>query len=491
MYETKRDFAVCQSCAPSCAHSPFLQLIHSPLFDPLSQAFRFHPLKRNAKVPVLGQGWKQRATTNRAELCRLAAAYPCANAGGVIQPGFMEVDVDPRHAQGHTLAEVLAGRSLPPTVTLQTAGGGERRLYRLPVDLRVTRETLRFSVEHLGAVDGLFAGHNSVQTFSLIDGRRYVYRAELSPLDIAIATAPDWILELLHPSSAIPFEKNILSFRTDPKIYLESRRFTDGGRNLGMTSVAGSLLNGGLTGEELEHHLQHANLQQCVPPLPRAEARKIAHSMERTHRRKGIHNTHGSENRAQILAMTCAAVAAPWGHRTGKSEFAVLLALHAIAYKASSLSVSASLRHIALTAGLSTSVTGGALKALCRAGWLQLKATYHQYRQERLKRGDSRESADEKSSHVYTLVRITNTLSPPAGYGECDVAARAKEYGGRRNAKKRSGDPPVRHLFVECAAPSRAGQIGIAGNGDAADRRKNHTGTARARLCIPPPRNGS
>lgn len=367
--------------------------------------------RSSGKHPRLS-GYKSLAATDPQTVMRVWTQYPHANVGGVIKPGYVVLDNDPRHGGDIALAELEAQHGPRPlTLRANTAGGGTHDIYRLPIGFVVGSETKMVAGHGL---ELLLPGHNLVLPGSCVNGRYYHYADGLSPDEVEIADLPDYLLTfLVQPVaevSAEPTKKTVTRRR-------DNRKFHEGERNDGLTSVAGKLLNRGYRDEALIEATLVANNTQCLPPLSTSEAQGIAISMQHTHDTKPQNDEWGMRNRAVILDVLSDALTKRWTGKTGASEFAILFAILAIAHAAKNLTVEISRRQIAEMACLTLATANARISALIRDGWLGIHAT-HTHRLAHLIASNADPETIANAATVYTIIpregcRTNRTYVPP------------------------------------------------------------------------------
>src|SRR5690349_16480903 len=79
-------------------------------------------------------GWRQAATIDEEQIRKWWERWPDANpaiATG-LGSGCFVVDVDPRNGGFESLAKLIGDRELPPTLSVETGGGGAHLFYRYP-----------------------------------------------------------------------------------------------------------------------------------------------------------------------------------------------------------------------------------------------------------------------------------------------------------------------------------------------------------------------
>lgn len=199
--------------------------------------------------------------------------WPDANIGivtGAVS-GIVVLDVDVPKGED-TLRE---GRyHLPPTPTSRTGSGGLHYVYKHPGgDCRnfagKIGKTILPNVDFRGD-GGLFVAPPSLHA----SGRRYEWL--LSPLDVEIAEAPEWLVKLIREQAATHAIRE--ASRLAPEDW--ETDIPEGQRNTELTRRAGALLAGGrMSPSEALTMLLAWNERHCKPPLPESEVRQIVESI--------------------------------------------------------------------------------------------------------------------------------------------------------------------------------------------------------------------
>ena len=225
------------------------------------------PVRPRDKTPLTAHGVKD-ATDDVDQIAEWWERWPDANIGLACGPsGLVVIDVDAGKGGYDAWSDLQLRLGLDDeTVTSQTGGGGLHYLFRAPEGV-----TIRNSAGKLGpGLDVRADGGYIVLPPSVHpSGQRYEWAPGLSPDDLDPKPLPDVLARLLandqRPRETPPGDGKI------PK----------GRRNTALTSIAGSLLRRGLSAETIEAALQVINRQQCAPPLPDDEVRRIAQSIGR------------------------------------------------------------------------------------------------------------------------------------------------------------------------------------------------------------------
>jgi putative DNA primase/helicase len=223
---------------------------------------------RPAKHPAVRTGFKA-ATTDELVLDALFADCPGANVAVATGYAFWTLDVDLLKGGYESLAELERGHDpLPDTVTSQTGGGGKQVSFAWDPDRPVP-----CSVGILPGIDVRGTGGYVVVPPSLhISGRRYAFLIGYGPHEIALAVAPEWLLNLvLQPPRRA-------RLRRDPGIPLALHA---GERNDGLFRIACRLRGLGLNWDAILASVVATNRHHCLPPLEDGEVIQIARSAVR------------------------------------------------------------------------------------------------------------------------------------------------------------------------------------------------------------------
>jgi hypothetical protein len=202
------------------------------------------------KSPHTEHGFKD-ATTEPAQIEGWWQRWPDALVGVPTgsASGILVVDVDPDGAEWYRQKDIELGAG-----RVHKTQRGHHLLYRMPEgEVRCSAGKVAPGIDVRG--EGGYVIWWPAHGFEAI--------GELEDL----TEPPGWLIDLIH---------NRDRERTTPA----DGRIPQGSRNNTLTSIAGKLRAAGLSGEEIYAALAVRN-QQCSPPLPDAELRNIAASMER------------------------------------------------------------------------------------------------------------------------------------------------------------------------------------------------------------------
>jgi hypothetical protein len=129
------------------------------------------------------------ATTDLMMIQQWWAPWPDANPGLLMGRDVVALDIDPRHGGNETLTELqLRHGPLPATLLIHTGGGGEHRIFRVPVGLLLRSARLGPGVEFKGIGTQIIAAGSRHHSGSW-------YRIAHSALPVPL---PQWVIELLR-----------------------------------------------------------------------------------------------------------------------------------------------------------------------------------------------------------------------------------------------------------------------------------------------------
>ncbi len=228
----------------------------------------------NGKHPRL-YNWPRQASAASALVEAWWSRYPSGGVG-IVTGGvsrLLVIDVDPRSGGDDPLAPLEAAHGpLPLTVESSTGGGGRHLFLGTPDDRRLIRN----SAGALGAgIDIRGDGGFVVAPPSPhASGTAYTWTAGRSPDEVAVAPAPDWLLDLLQPSRTAAGTP-----RTRKRAAAESGiAIPTGKRNVTLVKKAGAMRRAGWSGQAIHAALEAENRAVCHPPLPSAEIAQVAKS---------------------------------------------------------------------------------------------------------------------------------------------------------------------------------------------------------------------
>ncbi|ETX03766.1 MAG: hypothetical protein ETSY1_46195 (plasmid) [Candidatus Entotheonella factor] len=159
-----------------------------------SHGLLIHPLKPRDKAPLL-KGWLSKATTNPGMIEQWAEDYPTANVGIIPGPasGIIVMDCDLRRGADASLQQLKQEHGeLPLTWSVLTPNGWHFYFKHPGGDLRSYNS-------FAPGIEIKSAGSNIVGPGSLHpNGLAYRWQPACSPDEVALAEAPQWLLERLR-----------------------------------------------------------------------------------------------------------------------------------------------------------------------------------------------------------------------------------------------------------------------------------------------------
>lgn len=231
-----------------------------------SWGWRVLPVAPGAKIPATRHGVHD-ATTDPEQIRRWWRTNPNFNVGIACGEGsgIICLDVDPRNG-GDTAWSGWIGEHGPINGSCAlTAGGGEHHLVVWQPGLR--------SCKLDAGIDLLADGRYFVAWPSIIGERSYQWEASADPLD---GVGPQAL-----PARWLAAIQSRLSKARERATVLAGSELISGGRNSGLTALAGSMRRHGMTEAEILAALQIANETRCDIPLPVSEIQSIARSVAR------------------------------------------------------------------------------------------------------------------------------------------------------------------------------------------------------------------
>src|SRR6185437_11937216 len=221
-----------------------------------------------AKHPLTPHGF-QDASQDRAMITEWWSRWPAANIGLTTgtPSGLLVVDIDPRNGGDRSLQTVIAKNGNLPATAQQFTGGGGRHFFFRYSGGRVPK-TLAEGIDLKG--DG---GYVVIAPSRHCSGGDYRWAGEEGKESLLrLAEAPDWLQTFIATpknDGPHPEPKNV------------DGKFGKGQRNNRLTSLAGTIQRCGMAPEAIETALLEENQQNCDPPLPDGEVRRIVASVGR------------------------------------------------------------------------------------------------------------------------------------------------------------------------------------------------------------------
>ena len=218
------------------------------------------PVEPMGKRPLI-KDWPTKASNDEGIIDQWFLEWPDANIGvvtGAIS-GIFVLDIDPRNNGQETLEklEQQHGR-LPETLTSNTGGGGQHRLFKYPEGIKIKSTKIPDGIDVQS--DGKFivlppSIHSS--------GNKYEWVDDTTP----IAEAPEWLVDLINKPKKVGVNPTDVQ-----KISLGERDDT-------LASMAGKLHSQNLPKESISKILHHINETKCNPPLDAGQVDKIVDSI--------------------------------------------------------------------------------------------------------------------------------------------------------------------------------------------------------------------
>ena len=229
--------------------------------------------ERAGKHPMTSHGVND-ATTDHEQIDKWWTEHPDANIGIAAGrgSGILVLDIDPRNGGTETLQRLEKELGpLPETVTSNTGGGGEHRIFEYP-DFTVRKDS---TGKLLGAgVDVLSDGCIMIAPPSRhASGNRYRWREGKSFRDLEPAPLPEPWLDRLRGNTA--------QRDADSAPAQAAELIPQGQRNTHLTSLAGTLQRSGASRECITSALMAENAAKCTPPLENSEVENIVASISR------------------------------------------------------------------------------------------------------------------------------------------------------------------------------------------------------------------
>lgn len=242
--------------------------------------------KSPGKHPLTEHGLSE-ATTDPEQIKAWWAQWPQAHVAirtGATSSGhgLGVVDIDKKHNGDESFAQLEGGYGKFPDGPMAYTMNGGRHFYgRTDGFLKSTVSIIGPGVDTRG--DGGY----------VVAPPSWGYRWELAHDDgDPLPDMPVWVYRLANRA-----EKG-----DRPKAEPAPDAFISGGRNDGLTKIAGALRRKGLVGDEILPALLAVNDRRCTPPLDPAEVKQIAYGMERYEATDPIKPDNSPDSDAQQAA---------------------------------------------------------------------------------------------------------------------------------------------------------------------------------------------
>lgn len=182
--------------APGRAVAPYSTLAWARFYAGLG--WSVVPVHPSEKIPAIPWAGFQQTRPSMAQLDDWfgIGGYGIGIVTGRVS-GIFVLDFDGETGQEQLIRLEREHGPLPPTVGALTPGGGIHLLFQHPGTPVATRKNVLPGLDIRGD-GGFIVGHPSVHKNS----RRYEWDADAHPEDVAIAPAPQWVLDLVAQASA-------------------------------------------------------------------------------------------------------------------------------------------------------------------------------------------------------------------------------------------------------------------------------------------------
>jgi hypothetical protein len=245
----------------------------------LARGWSVIPIEPRGKRPLVAWLEYQDRCATAAEIASWFDRWPEANVGIVtgIVSALVVLDVDARHRGAQSLAALeTAHGPLPPTLVVETGGGGRHLYFSHPGGVVHNRVGLAPGID-VRADGGCVVAPPSVHP----SGRRYAWAPGCAPTQARLAPMPPWLVQLARPAHARAGHP-LAHWRE-----LVRRRVPEGERNSTITSLAGHLFWRGVDAEVVFELLEAWNREHCEPPLTADEVARVVESIAHLHERRG------------------------------------------------------------------------------------------------------------------------------------------------------------------------------------------------------------
>ena len=232
------------------------------------------PCVPGGKRPLTSHGFKD-ATRDPKTIRDWWAAHPLANIGvdcGRSKIAVVDLDVKAGADGPGTWDDLKIQYNVDDSQALEqeTPSGGIHKIFKATQPIKNTAGQLGQGIDTRG--DGGYI----VVAPSRTDQGSYIWEASSHPADCQAGPWPAELLPLLangHKSAQDPWEQADTTEQSD--------HFTEGERNVRLTSMAGRLRRSGLDAKEMLPSLLAYNQQHSSPPLDPQEVEAIAESVGR------------------------------------------------------------------------------------------------------------------------------------------------------------------------------------------------------------------
>ncbi|MFC5713832.1 bifunctional DNA primase/polymerase [Thalassorhabdus alkalitolerans] len=242
------------------------------------------PLKPGSKEPLYKGGF-HKATKNIHQIKKWWSETPTANIGVPTgsKNNFFVIDVDVKNVDGYESLSYLTDQygKLPETVQGITASNGSHYLFKY-------QEGVKNKVDFYPSIDVRGEGGYIVVPPSTVPSGRYEWELSSHPLQLEIANAPNWVLEMLISPKNEKLKAKPTEYWTE--IF---RGVNSGKRNNSAASLCGYLLKKDITPELVVEIMKLWNQSRVYPPLNVKELERVIDSiagkeLARRQRREGF-----------------------------------------------------------------------------------------------------------------------------------------------------------------------------------------------------------
>jgi putative DNA primase/helicase len=226
------------------------------------QSLKFVFVPEKDKIPFVAK-WTEQGIPTDKDIENWIDNFPLSNFGIVtgLSSNVIVLDIDIKNNQPGLMAladiESKYGPNFKNTLIIKTPSGGAHYYYKYPSDIEQIK--CRQMLEAWQGIE--LKGDGGKISF----GEGYsVIRGSWD----SIADCPAWLIKIIKNYNAAPKEK--------PK---EKITLSDGERDSGLTSIAGSYRKKGFDRDKISLLLQKDNLTKCINPLSEEQVEKIVNSV--------------------------------------------------------------------------------------------------------------------------------------------------------------------------------------------------------------------
>ncbi|MHB8125865.1 MAG: phage/plasmid primase, P4 family [Desulfitobacteriaceae bacterium] len=238
-----------------------------------ARGWHVFPVKERSKQPMVAD-WPNVASIDPEQAVEWWTKWPKANIGIVTGriSGLLVLDVDISKEDGEATLRELEEKNavLPDTIEAITGGGGRHIFFAYPDNVEIKNRVAFAPGLDIRSNGGYVAAAPSIHE----SGQRYTWRPELALEKNQPAECPVWLLQLITGASSGTKAQESAGVKQEATI-------RKGARNDSLYRLAGRLRRDGLKRFEIEAVLLRVNTEECNPPLPQGEVKKIAESITR------------------------------------------------------------------------------------------------------------------------------------------------------------------------------------------------------------------